>query len=216
MRERPSIGNRLAPARFLVFLAVLAVATIVSAIFWRHAFDWHSALVGFDIAAVVFLASVIPLLDDQPGEMRQHAAANDANRAALLAITVVLALVILVAIGSIIRVSRHLVAWEVVVIVATLILAWVFANVTFALHYAHMFYQARGEADRGGLEMPGTEEPDYWDFCYFSFTLGMTFQTSDVSICGRQMRRVVLLQCFAAFLFNMGILAFTVNALGGL
>jgi uncharacterized membrane protein len=216
MRGGPSIGNRLAPARFLVFLGVLGVATIISAIFWRHGFDWHSALIGFDVAAAVFLASVIPLLDDQPGEMRQHAAENDANRIALLAITVVLAIVILVAIGSIIRVSQHLVAWEVAIIVVTLVLAWAFANVMFALHYAHMFYQASGEADRGGLEMPGTEEPDYWDFFYFSFTLGMTFQTSDVSISGRQMRRVVLLQCFAAFLFNMGILAFTVNALGGL
>src|SRR5262245_40984137 len=115
MRERPPIGNRLAPARFLMFLGLLAESTATSALLWRHSFDWHSALVGFDIASVVFLASVIPLLDDQPGEMRQHAAENDANRAALLAITVVLALVILVAIGSIIRVSQHLVAWEVAI-----------------------------------------------------------------------------------------------------
>src|SRR5262245_2588285 len=132
MRERPAIGNRLAPARFLVFLGLLVVSTATSALFWRRAFDLHSALIGFDIAALVFLASVIPLLDDEPGDMRQHAAENDANRVALLAITVVLALVILVAIGSIIRMSQHIVAWEVAIIVVTLILAWVFANVMFA------------------------------------------------------------------------------------
>ena len=64
--------------------------------------------------------------------------------------------------------------------------------------------------------MPGTQHPNYWDFLYFSFTLGMTFQTSDIAISGTHLRRVVLGHSMIAFLFNMGILAFTVNALGGL
>ena len=63
--------------------------------------------------------------------------------------------------------------------------------------------------------MPGTDEPDYWDFVYFAFTLGMTFQTSDVSITDRRIRRVVLGHSLAAFVFNLGVLAFTINVLGG-
>ena len=106
-------------------------------------------------------------------------------------------------------------AGDIALIVATLLLAWLFANMVFTLHYAHLYYlQARGK-DRGGLEVPGAKEPGYWDFLYFSFTLGMTFQTSDVTISGAHMRRVVLGHCMAAFVFNMGILAFTVNAIGG-
>lgn len=70
--------------------------------------------------------------------------------------------------------------------------------------------------DRGGVEVPGAKEPDYRDFMYFAFTLGMTFQTSDVQVTGRHMRQVVLLHCMLAFLFNMGVLAFTVNAIGGM
>ncbi|WP_430983547.1 DUF1345 domain-containing protein, partial [Escherichia coli] len=68
--------------------------------------------------------------------------------------------------------------------------------------------------DAGGLEIPNCAEPDYWDFLYFSFTLGMTFQTSDVEISSRHIRRVTLGHCLAAFVFNIGVLAFTINVLG--
>lgn len=202
--------------RFLIFLAVLVSVTAVLATVWRGAFDWQAALVGFDVAAAIFLLSGIPLLDDKVTDIRQHAEENDANRVGLLGITVVLTLAILGAVGSIIKMSHKIATWEIGVVVATLALAWVFANVMFALHYAHLYYLREGRDEHGGLQIPGTEHPEYWDFLYFSLTLGMTFQTSDVTICGPQMRRIVLAQCVAAFLFNMGILAFTVNALGGM
>ena len=69
--------------------------------------------------------------------------------------------------------------------------------------------------DSGGLDFPECKEPDYWDFVYFSFTLGMTFQTSDVDMTSRKMRRVTIGHCLAAFVFNIGVLAFTINVLGG-
>ena len=101
-------------------------------------------------------------------------------------------------------------------ILATLILCWLFGNFVYALHYAHMFYRQDEEgADCRGIEMPGTAQPNYWDFVYFAFTLGMTFQTSDTSITSTRYRRVVIFHCFAGFVFNIGILAFTINVLGG-
>jgi uncharacterized membrane protein len=101
-------------------------------------------------------------------------------------------------------------------VIATLILAWLFSNIVYALHYAHLFYSdCDGDGnDTGGLEFPKCAEPDYWDFIYFSFTLGMTFQTSDVEISSRRMRLHSLGQCLAAFVFNLGVLAFTINTLG--
>jgi uncharacterized membrane protein len=79
-----------------------------------------------------------------------------------------------------------------------------------------MFYRADSKSgdDCGGIEMPGTKEPDYWDFVYFSFTLGMTFQTSDTAVTSGVFRRVIIFHCLAAFVFNIGVLAFTINVLG--
>jgi uncharacterized membrane protein len=96
-------------------------------------------------------------------------------------------------------------------IIGTLAIAWLFANVIFTLHYAHLYY---GPPD-GGLAFPEERTPGYADFVYFSFTLGMTFQTSDVNITDKRVRNVATLHCLAAFVFNLGILAFTINVLGG-
>ena len=105
----------------------------------------------------------------------------------------------------------------VALVVGTLALAWLFSNTIYALHYAHLYYADADDdqADDKGLDFPKCDEPDYWDFLYFSFTLGMTFQTSDVEISSRRVRRVVLGHTMAAFVFNIGVLAFTINVLGG-
>jgi uncharacterized membrane protein len=102
-------------------------------------------------------------------------------------------------------------------IVGTLVLCWVFSNTIYTLHYAHLYYRAgrRRRRYRGPANSPRTPEPDYWDFVYFAFCLGMTFQTSDVSVTDRGIRKVVTLHCLAAFVFNLGIVAFTINVLGG-
>jgi uncharacterized membrane protein len=208
------IGNRVAPERFLLFGAVFIGAAVAACAL--GATPRSALLIGFDLAALLFLCAMVPLLRADAEALRRTAKRNDANRAALLAITVLLSLVILIAIGTLIA-SPVTLRWEgVTLIVATLVLAWLFANAVFTLHYAHLFYLQSNGADRRGLEVPGAHEPAYWDFCYFSFTLGMTFQTSDVTVVGAHMRKVVLLHSIAAFLFNMGVLAFAVNALGGL
>lgn len=212
-RAADVVGHRIAPARFLTFAAALVAAAGGASALGS---DPRTALlIGFDVAAIIFLGSLAPLLDAGPGKMRRTAERNDANRAGLLAITVLLSLVILFAVGTLIASTVRLDRGDIVLIVATLALAWLFANMVFTLHYAHLYYLQKSGRDQGGIEVPGVTEPGYWDFLYFSFTLGMTFQTSDITISGAHMRRVVLGHCLAAFIFNMGILAFTVNAIGG-
>ncbi|RYD60406.1 MAG: DUF1345 domain-containing protein, partial [Sphingomonadales bacterium] len=105
--------------------------------------------------------------------------------------------------------------WTTVLIVGTLLLCWTFSNAIYTLHYAHLFYTDCGGRDSGGLTFPDTPEPDYWDFVYFAFCLGMTFQTSDVEVTQGRLRRPVTLHCLAAFVFNLGVVAFTINVLGG-
>lgn len=208
-----AVGKHIAPVRFLIFPVVL-VAVLAGAL--SAGIDPRAAfLLGFDAAALVFLCTVMPLFRADADQMRRRAEDNDANRIGLLAITVLLSLVILFAVGTLIASPGHLGRTDVILIVTTLALAWLFANMVFTLHYAHLYYLQKDGRDQRGIEVPGVHEPGYWDFLYFAFTLGMTFQTSDVTISGAHMRRVVLGHCMAAFIFNMGILAFTVNAIGG-
>jgi uncharacterized membrane protein len=172
----------------------------------------------FDGAALVFLASLIPLLRDAtPASMRAAAKANDANRVTILVLTTVLTAVAMAAIAGELDDARAGDIVAIVKLVGTLLLIWLFANTVYALHYAHLFYkQAEPDgADAGGLEFPGTKAPRYGDFAYFAFTLAMTFQTSDVAITGPAMRHIALVHSFAAFLFNIGLIAFTINVLAG-
>ena len=84
-----------------------------------------------------------------------------------------------------------------------------FTQTIFALHYAHEFYGTGRRA--AGLKFPGDERPDYWDFVYFAFVIGMTFQVSDVGITHREIRRTVVAHGVLSFLFTAAILALAVN-----
>lgn len=206
--------SKLAPQRFLIFVALLVVSSIILLPIWQ---PLKAIMAAFDIAGIIFLSSCLSLLNDSPGEMRRSSKENDANRTVLLGTSVTVTTAILVAVGAVIVKSKPLAAIDMVMIVATLVIAWIFGNVVYALHYAHIYYGAgkKGDGDIiGGIVFPQTKQPDYWDFLYFSFTLGMTFQTSDSSISSRSIRRIAIGHCMAAFVFNLGVLAFTINALG--
>ncbi|MEW6255863.1 MAG: DUF1345 domain-containing protein [Pseudomonadota bacterium] len=207
-----TIGNVIAPPRFLVFAVVLVIASMgaVALCGWRI-----GIMIGFDIAAIIFLASGWSLLGRKPDDMRTAAKRNDANRAWLLGLTFLVTLEILVVVANELRESGTPGQAIILLIIVTLTLTWAFSNGVFVLHYAYLYYSEDQEdnEDVGGLVFPGTEEPGYWDFIYFSYCLGMTFQTSDVNITNTAFRRVVTLHCLAAFVFNIGILAFTINVL---
>jgi len=98
---------------------------------------------------------------------------------------------------------------------ATIFCSWCVVHTAFALHYAHEFY-AGGGGNRPCLEFPGGGQPDYVDFLYFSFVIGTTSQTADVSIASRSMRRLALLHGVIAFVFNTMLLALIVNIAAGL
>lgn len=212
-----AIGNRIAPARFLLFLALLPLAFLGYRLLGGGT-DWKDgAAMAFDAAATVFLVSLLPLLrDSKIDDIRRHAAENDANRLLILVITSLLTLVVLTAISGELKHVHEGAPLAPVKLVATLLLIWLFANTVYTLHYAHAYYIPGADGgDSGGLAFPGTKTPSYADFAYFSFTLGMTFQTSDVDITTPPVRQVALLHSFAAFVFNIGVIAFTINVLGG-
>ncbi|MFL6857185.1 MAG: DUF1345 domain-containing protein [Allosphingosinicella sp.] len=214
--EGRTIGNRVAPPRFILFAVAEAAAT--TGLILSGLVDTRQAvMIGFDAAAILFLLSCLTLFAAaDPAAMRVHAERNDANRGLLLAVTGAVMVAILVAVASEV-VGGSPEPFQKILVLATLVLAWLFSNSVYALHYAHLCYHPEKAQRRGGglgLEFPGTPAPDYADFAYFAFTLGMTFQTSDVSIASPGIRNVVTIHSLAAFAFNLGVLAFTINVLG--
>lgn len=176
---------------------------------------WYQAIMaGFDVAALGYAATLVPLFRLDVAGMRKQAEQIDADRILLLVLTAIIMVTILTAVAAELTQIKAPDRAEIILIIATLFLAWCFSNLIYAFHYAHLFYDnGLGSKDRGGVEFPKTTSPDYWDFLYFSFTLGMTFQTSDVSVVDGRWRKVVIFHCFAAFVFNIGVIAFSINIL---
>jgi len=212
MASAKTIGNRIAPARFLLFLGMLALG-------WTVGRSWlgfgRGLLGGFDLAALAYLISCAPLFRLGTSELRRAAAENDANRAMLLVISSLLTLVIFAVITAQLANPDALTPIDKLLIVVTLVLVWTFGNTIYTLHYAHLYYTSGdGGKDLGGLTFPGTNEPDLADFAYFTFALGVATQTSDVAITSPHIRKVVTFHSIVGFFFNLGVLALTINVLG--
>ena len=181
-------------------------------------------LAAFDLAAVAFLGAVwIMMARATTADMRRRSQIEDESRYVVLALSAAAAVAILLAIASELHDIRNqppaATGLRVTLAAVTILLAWFFMNTIFALHYAHFFYgdsDAAAGGEARGLAFPGRAEPDYWDFLYFSFVIGMTFQVSDVQIENRHLRRIALAHGVLAFFFNVVVLALTINIIAGL
>lgn len=107
-------------------------------------------------------------------------------------------------------------SWHLAIAVAGMLFSWLLIHTSFTLRYAHIFYgdhKSNPNLHAGGLEFPGDTPPDYLDFAYFSFVLGMTFQVSDVQITSKRFRRLALLHGLISFIFDTTMIALTINIL---
>jgi uncharacterized membrane protein len=212
MADIARTGNARRHWRFAMFAALLAVG-------WTYfipAFGLEQGLLaGFDGAALLFLIVSGNLLWLSPDQVRGAAPADDLSRAARLAISLLPAVVIFAAMAAQIAGREGLDGGDKLLVVATLVLVWLFANTVFALHYAHLYYSPTADgSDSGGLLFPGTAKPDFADFAYFAFTIGVAVQTADVEIASRRIRRVVTIHAILGFFFNIGVLALSIGVLG--
>jgi uncharacterized membrane protein len=195
--------------RFVLFFVVLLVATPLLTLKFGFV---PSLLTGFDIAALAFIFVLIrSFSDDKAEEMRQRAAENEPDQHILIFVAMIVLGIIMVAVGLELTDSH---GRDLALSGGTLLLAWTFGNTMFALHYAHAYYVKDDGKDSGRLQFPGDEPPVYWDFAYFAFVLGMTFQVSDVQIADRSLRKVALVHSILAFIFNIGVVALTVSLIG--
>jgi uncharacterized membrane protein len=177
---------------------------------WRTTTRW---LIGWDAGVTLYLVLVYLMMTRASIEhMRRNAGLQDEGRIGLLVLTVIAAAASLGAILAELstRAGDGRTAAQLALAAATIVLSWIFIHTIFALHYAHDYYGERG-GKQSGLNFPEEDTPDYWDFVYFSFVVGMTCQVSDVAVTAREIRRAVNAHGIVSFFFNVALLALMVN-----
>jgi uncharacterized membrane protein len=204
---------RVVRARPRLFLAIL-LGLVLLPLFPA---EWGLAtrsLVAWDIALGLYLVLAFRLMTNcDVNHIKRRAAHQDEGRTTILMLVVASALASLLAIlaelGGANRQPAHLALAAI-----TILLSWAFTHTIFAIHYAHEYYSEKARKG-GGLNFPGDEPPDYWDFVYFSFVVGMTSQVSDVAVTSSALRRLVAAHGAVSFIFNATLLALTVNIAAG-
>ena len=177
-------------------------------------------MIGWDTFSVCMIVMTwITFFITTAKQIRIQSKVQDTNR------SVIFIIILICAIASFLTVLLLIVTkkegesnatWRLAIAVAGMIFSWFLIHTIFTLRYAHIFYgdhEAKPNTHAGGLDFPGDTLPDYLDFAYFSFVLGMTFQVSDVQITSRRFRRMALLHGLISFIFDTTMIALTINIL---
>jgi uncharacterized membrane protein len=209
-RQRLALGLAAGAAAFFILRGHLRFAS--------------AGIAAWDAFAVVILAlDWVIILATPQHKIREIAQKQDLSRFLVFLFVVVTACAALFAVGFLVSLKNspggHFVLHLVLTLV-TVVVSWTLVHTVYSLRYAHAFYGDSDEpgANRhaGGLIFPGNRPPDYFDFVYFSFVVGMTCQVSDVQITSRRMRRITLFHGVLSFGFNTLILALLINIISGL
>jgi uncharacterized membrane protein len=155
-------------------------------------------------------------------DIRKHSKQEDGSRIFVFLLIVVTSFASLVTVLLLMLSQKTKDTPEVLFIpvaLSCMLFSWLMVHTIFAFHYAHLYYgddtrDASKHAE--GLEFPGEKKPDYIDFAYFSFVIGMTFQVSDTQVTSRSIRRLVLLHGLLSFGLNTFVVALTINIIAGL
>jgi len=220
LRSRTATRTQPIRARARLLFAVLT-GIVVALLVPEPTRPTLRAVIGWDIGIVVYLILMLILaVRATPQSMRRRAALEDATRWVFLALMAGAAWFSMFALLGLLHEARgtsgHLSVELTLLAGATILLSWLFAHTAFAVHYAHDFYADIAAKRPPGLLFPGGQpDPDYWDFLYFSFVVGMTCQVSDVQVATRFWRRLVLTHGIVSFLFNTVVLALCINLLAG-
>lgn len=171
-----------------------------------------TVLAGWSAACLLLLGRVWPhILRDSPEQVAEYAAAEDDTRAMATLIVLLASVTSLVGVGLALHLARQVDGAEQIVLtvaaVLTVALSWSVVNTEFTLRYAHLYHLP----PLGGIDFGDEGPPDYRDFAYLAFTIGMTYQVSDTGLRTRQFRRTVLGHSMLSYLFGAVIIATMVN-----
>jgi uncharacterized membrane protein len=222
--RHPLVRNVVARPRLLICIAIGALSLLVMP------FSWHlptRLLLAWNVGADLYIAAAIyEMSRSNEHTIRRRALLTDEGRYVVLLVACVAVTASFVAIflqlSQVKEAHGLLRAGHLVLAATTVVSAWTFTHVMFTQHYAHEYFIERSsekelpEEFRGGLQFPGTRNPDFFDFLYFSFVIGVAAQTADVAITSPPMRRVALVHSLVSFFFNTIIVALTINIASGL
>jgi uncharacterized membrane protein len=178
-------------------------------------------LLAWNVASLLFLVLTWHQMRHVPVDViRTRSIGQHEGRMTILLLVVAGAAALLLAVGSQLVHVKDLQdgarGAHLALALLTIVTSWLFTQVLFALHYAHDFYMARHSGRPDPLEFPGTQDPDYGDFVYFSCIIGTSAQTADVNFTDSGLRRIGTLHCVLSFFFNTTLLALTINVAAGL
>ena len=207
------------PQRLVYGLATaLAVSAVPLSLGWEF-----RALLAWCVGLMVYLGLAWWLcLSFDAKRTRERAQAQDEPGVVLVLVLLLTNVACVVAVTLLMQQSRELSGFDQALHIglsaAALAASWFFIQTIFAFHYAHRYYfeEKQGEPDGPGLKFPGGQSPDYFDFLYYAYVVGMTSQVADVQVTSREMRHITLVHSVLAFGFNMLILALSINVVAGL
>ena len=184
------------------------------------------AIVCWDLASTWFIVLTLGHMRTQSlDNLKAHVAANDEGQGMIVTVVLIAAATSLLAVGLELSLAKDAKGMEkelrVALALVTVALSWFTTQLIFALHYAHAYYapdKTTPEEDDviGGLNFPGGEEPDNWDFLHFAVVIGVASQTADISFTAKRLRRIGTVHSLISFAFNTAVLALTINLLAGL
>ncbi|QGM46860.1 DUF1345 domain-containing protein [Methylocystis heyeri] len=186
----------------------------------RALIAWNAAVLGYLASAFVMIARA-----DQE-TVRRRARFQDEGRLLILMLAIGAACASMGAIVLELGPVKNMQGWpkalHLGLTVLTVIDSWMFMHLTFAIHYAHEYYDelranpAKKLEERGGLVFPGGEPPNYVDFLYYAYVIGLASQTADVATTSRSMRMLTAVHGGLAFFYNLAIIGLTVNIASGI
>lgn len=207
---------RLKPSHRIIAAAAIGIA----AFFLQPGRMWVSdetrIIVGWDAGAIVYLVFAwIIIAQADRKTTRTHTQSQDQNGYVIFLFVVAASCASVVAIIFMLHAIKGL---AIALSIVALVSSWLLIHTLFAFHYARRYYapDKREQSHAGGLDFPGDREPDYLDFAYYSFVVGMTSQVSDVSVLSRSMRRLTTIHSILSFFFNIVILAMNVNIIASI
>jgi uncharacterized membrane protein len=212
MRRNPVMILKAQP-RFFTAAALGVLLWILLPVQWLPS---TRRLVACDSATGLYLMlAFVMMARSSIDRIRYRATMQDEGQMVILGLTIIAALVSLAGVVEEMTTAKMLkgqAEWQHVALAAlTVLLSWSLTHTMFAVHYAHEFYDGPDDELSPGLEFPGHEAPDYWDFVYYSFVIGTACATADINVTSKTMRRLTTIHCVVAFFFNTTILALMVN-----
>jgi uncharacterized membrane protein len=205
----------------LIFAITLAIAAYALLPIFITLHTTTRALIAWNAGVYLYLLlAAVMMIKSTHEHMRARARLENEGKWVVMGGTILATSACLIAIffdlsnaRNVQGVLRHA---HVALAIATVISSWLFIHLMFALNYAHVFYSHSGEQLHHGLQFPDTTQPDYFDFLYFSYIIGTSGQTADVSITSKTLRRTGLAHCVLAYAFNTTVLALAINLAAGL